>query len=150
MAGRVLICGDRNWTDRDTIFAVIKELISQYGDEISVIHGAASGVDRMAGDVAVSLELVTVAVPAKWGKYGNRAGPLRNKYMLEKCKPHLVIAFHPDISQSKGTKHMVGIARQAGTPVLVIPDSKSVELINNELPESMCPKAADARTEAAG
>jgi hypothetical protein len=33
--------------------------------------------------------------------------------------PDLVLAFHPDITASKGTSHMVNIARAAGVKVEV-------------------------------
>jgi hypothetical protein len=36
------------------------------------------------------------------------------------AKPDLVLAFHADLAHSKGTKHMVGIARKAGIPVEII------------------------------
>jgi hypothetical protein len=43
----------------------------------------------------------------------------RPEAMLRLTSPDLVLAFHPDITQSKGTKHMVGIAEAAGVPVKV-------------------------------
>jgi SLOG family YspA-like protein len=143
MAGRILICGDREWTDFRSISAIIQELIHQYGEDISIIHGAARGADSLAGRAALDLQLVTVAVPAKWDRDGKRAGPIRNRFMLEKCKPHLVLAFHSDLENSKGTKHMVMIAKDAGVPVLHIKNHTEVELIYNELPESLCTPVAD-------
>ncbi len=35
-------------------------------------------------------------------------------------KPHLLIAFHDDLSQSKGTKHIVCEAKKRGIDVEVI------------------------------
>lgn len=142
MTGRILACGDRNWIDKSSIDAVISELIRQYGDEIAIIHGNCRGADRLAGEVALERELVTVAVPAKWKKHDKAAGPIRNRYMLDKCRPHLVVAFHPDISRSRGTRHMINIAAEAGIPVMVVASPNDVSL---QLPEIL-ERPADGTT----
>ena len=87
-------------------------------DPIQVIHGAARGADTIGGKVAKEMKLSVEAIPANWGLYGKAAGHIRNKWMLDR-KPDLVLAFHPDIESSKGTKHMVKIAREAGVEVRV-------------------------------
>lgn len=77
-----------------------------------IIHGAAQGADHIAGKAASALGFDVIAVPAKWHIYGRSAGPRRNKEMLD-MNPNLVIAFHADITKSKGTKNMLSIARRA-------------------------------------
>lgn len=126
MTKRILICGSRDWTDEIAIALVVKELIAMYGDDISIIHGAAPGADTLAGQVALRYELVCVSVPAKWKKQGRAAGPIRNRHMLQKCKPDLVFAFHGDIESSKGTKDMVKIANEAGVSTTIIKNYKEV------------------------
>lgn len=143
---RILVCGDRNWSDSDAIYWVIKELVSQWGDDIAIIHGDARGADTFADRAARSLDLVTVAVPAKWAKHGKSAGPRRNEYMLNRCKPNLVLAFHADLENSKGTKHMVEIAGKAGVPVIVIKSYQEVEAIHDKLPKSLCPETVQGGT----
>ena len=59
-------------------------------------------------------------MPAKWEVYGKQAGPIRNQEMLQECKPNLVLGFHDNIAVSKGTKHMLNIARNAGVKTLLI------------------------------
>lgn len=58
--------------------------------------------------------------PADWNKYGKVAGPIRNSEML-KLHPDidLVLAFHDDLSESKGTRDMVHKAQKAGIEVWV-------------------------------
>jgi len=51
--------------------------------------------------------------------YGKAAGPIRNREMFKK-RPDLVVGFHENIFQSKGTKDMISVARHDGTPYLVI------------------------------
>ena len=58
--------------------------------------------------------------PADWARHGKRAGPLRNLRMLHEGRPDLVLAFHDDIENSKGTAHMVTIAQRAGVDVRLI------------------------------
>lgn len=116
---RVLVCGDRNWDDVELIYDRLEELPPRS----IVIHGAARGADILAGGVAFRLQFGVESYPADWERYGRSAGPIRNAQMLREGQPDLVIAFHADLEHSKGTKHMVGIARKAGVPVEVITGS---------------------------
>lgn len=127
MINKILICGGRNWRDKESVKTVIESLVRKLGDEIIIIHGGATGADTLAGDVALELRLPHVCVPAKWNKYGHKAGPLRNVFMLNRFKPHLVIAFHANIDESKGTKHMVKIAEEAGVQTIVIESTEGAE-----------------------
>ena len=111
----ILICGDRNWI---SYTAIQRELKRFNPNEDTIIHGAARGADSIAGKSAIWAGFTVRAYPADWGKYGRAAGPIRNQEMLDQ-NPDLVLAFHPDIANSKGTGHMVKIARAKGTPVEV-------------------------------
>lgn len=53
------------------------------------------------------------AYPADWDTYGNRAGFIRNKQMLDEGKPHVVVAFPGGI----GTRMMVGLAKRHNIPI---------------------------------
>jgi hypothetical protein len=86
-----------------------------------IIHGAARGADLIAGEIALSIEGVKVEeYPAQWEKHGKKAGPLRNVQMLQEGQPELVIAFHDDLANSKGTRHMATIAAKQGLDVYVV------------------------------
>ena len=56
--------------------------------------------------------------PAKWDLYGRAAGPIRNQEMLDVGKPSLVVYFHSDLKDSKGTKDMVERATKSGIEVI--------------------------------
>jgi hypothetical protein len=118
---RVLVCGDRNWEDVGTLRRVLEVFPPT---TTIIIHGDARGADRMAGELwfdrvmkAVgSPEQARAAVeryPANWRKHGRAAGPLRNQAMLD-TGVDLVIAFHNDLSRSKGTADMIRRAIRAG------------------------------------
>jgi hypothetical protein len=112
---KILICGSRDWVD---VYPLMREL-RKFPTETTIIHGACRGADRLGGEVAMGLGfLEVIAVPANWAKYKRGAGPVRNRKMLRMLdRGDRVIAFHEDISKSKGTAHMVHIAREAGFDV---------------------------------
>ena len=113
---RVLVCGDRNWEDAQTIR---RDLLG-FPTGTVIIQGGCRGADRLARRVAEELGLQVEEYPADWRRYGRGAGPVRNQRMLKEGGPDLVLAFHPDLTESKGTKDMVGRARKAGIEVRVL------------------------------
>ena len=113
---KILICGDRNWTNRDAIYRIL------YGfpHDTIVIHGACKGADTIADEIADKMWMDIRTYPANWDKLGLAAGPIRNREMLDKEHPDLVIAFHSNIKESKGTKDMCKEAKRLGVPVILI------------------------------
>ncbi len=112
---KVLVCGARDWSDR----GVIERELKIFPKGTTVIHGACRGADNLAGEVARSLSFAVRPYPAEWAKLGGAAGPARNRKMLEEC-PDLVLAFHPDITRSRGTKGMVRLATLCGFRVKLV------------------------------
>lgn len=115
---RVLVCGDRNWTDSIIIMNELFKVINGPGVEV-VIEGEANGADTLGRQAAERLGLTVLKFPADWRKHGRSAGPIRNQQMLKEGRPTLVLAFHPYLPGSKGTKHMVDIATKAGVKVKI-------------------------------
>jgi hypothetical protein len=112
---RILVCGDRNWCN----MSIIERELKKFPSDTVVIHGAAKGADTLGGFVADKLGFKVLVFPAKWGIYGKGAGPIRNQKMLDEGKPDLVLAFHENIDESKGTRDMVHRARGAGVKVVI-------------------------------
>ena len=111
----ILCCGSRDWTDRRVIWDVLRSLTHE-GDII--VHGGCRGADQIAGSLAKELGLeVRPPYYADWKQYGLAAGPIRNQEMLDQEHPDLVLAFHDDLTRSKGTKDMLQRARDAGVEV---------------------------------
>lgn len=111
----VLVCGDRHWSD----IALIRHALSTLPDDTIIIQGGARGADEMAAIIAVEFGFELRTFAARWELYGRAAGPIRNQRMLDEGKPHLVMAFHHDLSKSKGTADMVRRAKKAGIEVIV-------------------------------
>jgi hypothetical protein len=128
---RVLICGDRYWTGHRLIDNVISILKANHGNDIAIIHGACSGVDAIAGQVATKYQLTVWSEPAKWDVYGNAAGPIRNALMICRYKPNLVVAFHANLKESKGTRDMLEKADNFDIPTLIINRTSHLQLLVN-------------------
>ena len=120
MNERVLVCGDREWTEK----ALIHRYLAYMHVE-AIIEGEAKGADTLAKEVANELGIEVRPFPARWSQYGRAAGPIRNQQMLDEGKPTLVLAFHNDIHNSKGTKDMIVRANKATIPVWLISGTDS-------------------------
>jgi hypothetical protein len=112
---RVLVCGGRDYTDRDRVFAVLDKLHADAGID-RIIQGGARGADMWAEQWAYKEDVFNESFPADWETHGTFAGPMRNKRMLEEGQPDLVIAF----PGGKGTADMVRKAKKAGVKVVEI------------------------------
>lgn len=121
MTKTILICGDRNWNDVETIRSYIKKLVVEYGAEnLLFINGGCRGADQISTYICSGWGLGVIEEKADWFKYGKAAGPIRNQLMLERFKPNLVVAFHNDFEHSRGTKDMVNRAKTKGVPTLLL------------------------------
>jgi hypothetical protein len=110
---RVIITGDRNWTDE----GVMMIFLSNLPKGSVIIHGGCKGADIIAGRIATELGLKVIVYDADWDDFGPAAGPIRNRFMLSDGEPDLVAAFHDDLPNSKGTMDMVVVANMANVPV---------------------------------
>lgn len=111
---KLLICGDRNWSNGDAIRQVIKKF-----NPTTVIEGEAKGADTLARLSAVTMGIDVMPFPADWQKYGRAAGPIRNSQMLKEGNPDVVVGFHYKIDESKGTRDMLTRAKKAGKATFI-------------------------------
>lgn len=111
----ILCCGDRNWTDE----VLIKKELRQFIQRTTILTGGCRGADYLCDKVAKDYGMPTLIMNADWQQYGKAAGPLRNLAML-RMSPSLVLAFHDNITESKGTKHCVTEALKMGIKVRII------------------------------
>ena len=128
---RVLVCGSRDWDDREAVGVVLDGYLDRAVanfDDLVVIEGGATGADRCAaewyggqvdGQHAIHDLVRHESYPADWDRHGKAAGPIRNQQMLDEGKPDIVWAFKSK-PESRGTDHMISIARKAGIPVYVV------------------------------
>lgn len=138
---RVLVCGGRDYRDREHVRAVLDRLHAECGIGL-LIHGGAGnyklfgtayplpesadspgywrvieGADLLADEWARYNRVPFWSYKItrdEWAAQGKKAGPLRNQRMLEERKPDVVIAF----PGGRGTADMVRRAEAAGVEVI--------------------------------
>lgn len=112
---KVLMCGDRKWTNQKKI----TDRLLQFPRTTLIIEGGARGADYIVGMLAKYYGYPHANMEASWDYYGKGAGPIRNRWMLD-LQPDLVIAFHSNLAESKGTKDCLEEAKRRGIPTEVI------------------------------
>lgn len=122
---RAIFCGDRLWIN----FKIIDDVISKLPKGSKIFHGDCRGADKISGFLAKKRGFEVTPEPADWDRYGNKAGPIRNRLMLKKYYPDTVIAFHNDLDSSEGTKDMVNAALEFGLTVKVYDDLGTCTII---------------------
>lgn len=117
---RILITGSRDWACHAVAEQVIARLLSRYGPNLILIHGACpTGVDAAFDEASRDQGIAVERHPADWDKFGRGAGPKRNEHMVG-LGADLCIAVSRDLRASKGTAGCVRLALAAGIPVWLI------------------------------
>lgn len=115
----VLICGDRNWDDQSVVDQVVFKLKKDYKIN-TLVEGEAPGADTCGRLASEKYGLTLKPFPADWKRYGKGAGPIRNAQQLREGKPDVVVAFHDDIGNSRGTLDMVKKAASSEREIIVV------------------------------
>lgn len=118
MSDRVLIYGSRDWWDQNAV----RDVVMALPEDAVVIHGGASGADRLVGKWAKARGLRVEVFRADWQKHGKAAGPIRNQQMIDQGHPTRAYGFRLG-EVSKGTDDMTGRLVKAGIPVEIIHDT---------------------------
>lgn len=91
---RVLVCGNRDWSDMATIRAWLEWLSSEANARVIIpklIHGGQQGADRFADHIARGLGWDVLEFKPDW-RHGPKAGPERNARMMA-ARPSMALAF---------------------------------------------------------
>lgn len=112
---RLIIAGPRDFKDRDYVYKIIQETISNICmensidiSEIEIVEGGAKGVDLYAKEYALNNNIHYSEFKADWSTYGKSAGPIRNQQMAE--YGDILLAF---ANGSRGTASMIREAMNA-------------------------------------
>ena len=102
---KAIICGGRNFSDKQTLYNV---LTKAYKLNIfsELVLGEAPGADYLAKEWAKENNISFTEFKANWEAYGNAAGPIRNRKMLD-FGATVVIAF----AGGRGTANMISQAK---------------------------------------
>lgn len=105
----IIITGGRGFMDWRAVHKLLYELLYDHGDKLRIAVGdCPSGVDAWVAQWLAKHPSVSHKVyKADWYRYGPKAGPFRNREMIETEKPKAVFAF----PGGKGTENCKAIAK---------------------------------------
>lgn len=121
MGARVLVVGDPEWEDYESISSVLGIMHALY-DGIDVLiegdawwpkleaDGKRLGVDQLSRWWAMLNGVPTLTFRLKWTGPGSKAivaGFERNQRMLDEGKPDVVVAFHTELTKSKNALDLI-------------------------------------------
>lgn len=115
---RVIIAGTRTFNDYELLEKHTTYMLSRRASAntpIEIVSGGAPGADALGERYAREHGYKLTIFPADWGRYGRRAGPIRNRQMVEYADA--LIAFYN--GTSRGTANVIEEARSAGLLVSV-------------------------------
>lgn len=122
---RIVIAGSRDFNDYELLKKEVINIV-KYDNRpkylVKVISGGARGADTLGERFAKEFGLEVKRFIPDWNSLGKRAGYVRNaemaKYAVEDGNYGMLIAFLN--GESRGTKHMIDLARKYGLHVHVI------------------------------
>lgn len=113
---RIIIAGGRDFNNFNGLVKKMDLLVSQIEEDIEIVSGTAKGADLLGEKYANSKGYSIKQFPANWDKFGKGAGYKRNCEMANYADA--LVAFWD--GSSRGTQHMINIARKKGIQVKVI------------------------------
>ena len=112
---KVIIAGARTFNDYNLLCQKCNHALSLQS-EIEIVSGTANGADKLGERYAIEKGYPIRQFPADWDKFGKGAGYRRNEEMAKYADA--LIAFWD--GKSKGTKHMIDLAKSYKLKVKVI------------------------------
>ena len=115
---KTIIAGSRGFED----YKFMSQALSKIEFEITeVVSGTARGADRLGERWAKDNGMPISKIPADWDHHSKAAGYIRNEEMA-KCSDALVAFWD---GKSKGTKHMIDIAKRYQLKVKIVSTKKT-------------------------
>ena len=123
---RTIIAGSRSIIDLKYIVAAVKE--STFDISV-IIEGEANGVDVLVWRYGMINNIPVEPFLAKWNEFGKSAGYKRNVEMANNAEA-LILVWD---GKSKGSKHMLDVAKTKGLKTFVYIPEEYQNNIGNEL-----------------
>lgn len=119
---KVIVAGSRTANN----FELVEKSLMIYFKEhkfhradVEIISGTARGADQLGEQFANKYGLKLTKFPADWDKYGKSAGYIRNEEMAKYATENGILFAFWD-GKSKGTNHMINLAKKYSLTVIVI------------------------------
>lgn len=114
---RLIVAGSRDFDDYELLSERLSFfLLKKNFREIEIVSGGAKGADALGERFAEEHGIPLKVFKAEWDIHGRSAGPIRNVAMAKYADA--LVAFWD--GQSKGTAHMIKMARKRGLLVRVV------------------------------
>ena len=114
---KIIIAGGRLFSSYAILEKNCNDIISSMNNsDVEIVSGNARGADFYGEMYAKNNKYNLKKFPANWSLYGKSAGYKRNEQMAKYS--NMLIAFWD--GKSKGTKHMIDLAKKHGLIVHVI------------------------------
>lgn len=112
------VVGGRTVDDKDFVEEQIDRVLENIKpDKVVIVSGGAKGVDTIARQIAEERGYEIVEIIPDWETYGKKAGPMRNKEIVDLADMVLAIPS----KESRGTIHTINYARSKRKPLFVFP-----------------------------
>lgn len=113
---KIIIAGSRDFVNYPVLEEYCDKVIDSLGcSDIIIVSGTAKGADKLGERYAQYKGFKIAQFPADWDKFGKSAGYKRNEQMA--LYSDALIAFWD--GSSKGTKHMIDLAKKHNLKVFV-------------------------------
>ena len=115
---KIIIAGGKDFKDKENLIEIeMTQLCQDYDlEDIVVISGGEKGADSEGEKFAREFNTNLWIFPAQWAVLGKSAEYKRNKMMTDNAD--VLLAFWD--GQSKGTRHMINIAKQKGLKLRIL------------------------------
>ena len=125
---RIIVAGSRGFKNYDLLRDTLMDYLDFMDDkdvvdnpsQVKFISGTAKGADTLGEQFAYTYEYDVIRFPADWNTYGRSAGYRRNAEMAKYASEAYGVLFAFWDGQSKGTKHMIDLAKRYGLEVHVV------------------------------
>ena len=112
------VVGGRTVDDKDFVEEQIDRVLENIKpDKVVIVSGGAKGVDTIARQIAEERGYEIVEIIPDWETYGKKAGPMKNKEIVDLADMVLAIPS----KESRGTIHTINYARSKRKPLFVFP-----------------------------
>ena len=116
----IIVCGGRHF---ENYALLCKTLAENFGNDIEeIVSGHCQGADTLGEKWAKEHDVPCKIFPAEWKRYGKKAGPMRNKQMVDYIdgfSKKAVVAFTSP--NSVGTRNTIALAKRKGISVIETP-----------------------------
>lgn len=112
-----LVCGGRDFTEAVRAWEFL-DLLHRTRDIGCIVQGGARGADTIGKTWAIHRRIPVIQVNAHWDTMGPGAGTIRNQWMIDWCRPQLVVA----LPGGAGTRNMLRCAANAQIEVVRLPE----------------------------